>query len=108
MNIPRQNRGGDCFEAAAKYVMDEDSDAILVHGEVTGQGPIAGLKFGHAWAEKNGMVIDKSNGKDLELPEQLYYALGQVSKTFKYTAKEMFKKIAKFKTWGPWDLRTKY
>ena len=44
---------GDCYEAAARFVVGNARcpGILLAHGEVTGQGPIAGIRYGHAWAE---------------------------------------------------------
>ena len=44
---------GDCYEAAGKYMMgsclrNPDCGLILVHGEVSGQGPLEGITYGHA------------------------------------------------------------
>jgi len=101
---------GDCYEAAGRYMMDHgagDKGLVLVHGEVTGQGPIEGLKFGHSWLEKDGMVIDKSNGRDLHLSVELYYRLGKIGdNVHKYDYKQFVEKVIKAKTWGPWDLKT--
>ena len=118
---------GDCYEAAAKYMMDEcnfgadDCDLALVHGEVSGQGPLEGVRYGHAWVEDGDTVIDKSNGKDLRMPKAIYYALGQINReTFgadgydpvggqnvhRYTWPEMRKKLLDYEHWGPWDLET--
>jgi hypothetical protein len=101
---------GDCYEAAGKYMMDHgigQKGLVLVHGEVTGQGPIEGLKFGHSWLEKDGMVIDKANGRDLHLPMELYYHIGKIGdNVHKYDYKQFIEKVMKAKTWGPWDLKT--
>lgn len=79
---------GDCYEAAAKYMMDhgtqwafassadQNPDLVLVHAEVKGQGQIEGLFFGHAWVEDGDTVIDVSNGRNIRMPKPLYYALG--------------------------------
>lgn len=58
---------GDCYFAAARFLLSlgVDTDARLVHGEVTGQGDVAGVRYGHAWVEINGFVIDPSNGRKL-------------------------------------------
>jgi hypothetical protein len=120
---------GDCYEAAANYVLNNSGVAplllspgvtpnpglILVHGEVTGQGVIEGVKYGHAWVEDGDMVIDVSNGRNLRLPKDAYYALGRVNhdgvSTFKpnlhrYTAAEVRRNLVKHGVWGPWDLKT--
>ena len=108
--------GGDCYEAAGKFIMDEcmlgdvvDCQYILVHGEVMGQGPIEGTPFGHAWVLDGSTVIDKSNGRNLVLPMQIYYALGQIESignVHEYTWEEARTKILDYGHWGPWDLET--
>jgi hypothetical protein len=45
-----KNKNGDCFKVAANYVVDNSifgstKDLLLVHGEVTGQGSIAGIRY---------------------------------------------------------------
>ena len=51
---------GDCYEAAARFVIGNSRcpGIMLAHGEVTGQGPIVGIRYGHAWAEIGDAVID--------------------------------------------------
>ena len=106
---------GDCYEAAGRYMMDkcqfggDCTGWVLVHGEVMGQGDIDGITFGHAWVESNGMVIDKSNGRDLQLPASLYYAVGKIDEignVVKYSWPDARDKILEFEHWGPWDLET--
>jgi len=125
-------RLGDCYEAAGKYIMDMCNDSgchsTLVHGEVAGQGPLAGVRYGHAWVEDGNTVIDKSNGRDLEMPKAIYYAIGQIASPdmskwgtpegmqdpelfsggnlHKYTWEEAREKILEYGHWGPWDLKT--
>ena len=82
-SVPAGHSGGDCYEAAGKYMMDNCDvdgceDLVLVHGEVGGQGALDGVRFGHAWVEKGGTVIDKSNGRNINMPKFVYYAIGQV------------------------------
>ena len=102
---------GDCYEAAGKYIMDKmlsgDEQLKLVHGEVTGQGPLEGVKYGHAWVEDGNNVIDVSNGRNIRLPKAVYYAIGQIGdNVHRYTPKEFREKVTKYKHWGPWDLKT--
>jgi hypothetical protein len=106
---------GDCYEANGKYFMDKalfpgtDKSLRLVHGEVTGQGPLSGVNYGHAWVEDGNTVIDVSNGKNVRMPKDLYYALGGIDRNdnlHKYTAREFQRKISDYEHWGPWDLRT--
>ncbi|GAG99888.1 unnamed protein product, partial [marine sediment metagenome] len=66
-DIPAACKAGDCFEAAGRYVMDNalmgnNQNLLLVHGEVTGQGQLKGIKYGHAWIEKGNEIIDVSKG----------------------------------------------
>ena len=113
--VSQQNAGGDCYQAAGRYMMDNClevdrcDELILVHGEVAGQGPLEGLTFGHAWVLDGGMVIDKANGRDLQVPQVLYYAIGQIDyigNTIEYTWEEARKHILEYEHWGPWGLET--
>lgn len=121
---PRTQAKGDCYEAAGTYMtmshmysnvpgidIDETFPYVLVHGEVMGQGELAGVPFGHAWVinRKHDTVIDKSNGRNIEMPRAVYYALGQIDRIGNlhvYTFNEMREKVLKYKHWGPWDLET--
>ena len=116
--FPKRGAGlGDCYEANGKFFMNETTPFLggssknmrLVHGEVTGQGSLAGVNYGHAWVEDGNTVIDKSNGKDLRIPKAVYYALGGIDHNdnlHKYTPEEFRRKVSKHEHWGPWDLRT--
>ena len=107
--------GGDCYEVAGRFMMDKcmlgnnDCNLVLVHGEVMGQGAIAGIPYGHAWILDGSTVIDKSNGRNLSMPMQVYYALGQIDRidnVIEYPWEEARAKILEHGTWGPWDLET--
>jgi hypothetical protein len=115
--VPGLNDGGDCYEAAGKYIMDEcvfgtagdGCNLILVHGEVAGQGALEGVTFGHAWVLDGGIAIDRSNGGNLQLPRAFYYAVGQIDQignTHEYTWEQARKMIVDNEHWGPWDLVT--
>jgi len=121
--LPRKGRSkkpkatGDCYEAAFKFIMDEclltpenEKRYILVHAEVMGQGDIAGTTFGHAFVVKDhALVIDRSNGRNLEMPAFFYYAIGQIQdigNEHQYTWKEAREKAVESGTYGPWDLVT--
>lgn len=104
--------GGNCYEAASNYIIDKGPDAnlTLVHGEVTGQREK--LKYGHAWIEDGDLVIDVSNGRDLRLPKQTYYALGSIDhrpghqNLYKYTYPQTLDNLLKHENYGPWNLET--
>ena len=107
---------GDCYEANGKWFMDnaltppgQRSNLRLVHAEVTGQGPLEGINYGHAWVEDGNTVIDVSNGRNLRMPKHLYYALGNVFENdniHAYTPEMFRKRVVKHEHWGPWDLKT--
>ena len=122
---PNVQANGDCYEAAFNWVFEHclhwisadrkgDKGIFLVHGEVRGQGPIAGLRYGHAWVEDGDMVIDQSNGRNIRMPKVAYYALGGVypdTPPFKpnlhrYTPEEARGRCLETKIYGPWDLET--
>jgi len=105
--------GGDCYNANGGLFMEEalfpgDKKTMrLVHGEVTGQGSLDGVKYGHCWIEDGGTVIDVSNGRSIKMPKKAYYALGGISdNVHRYTPEQFRKKLLKHKHWGPWDLKT--
>ena len=104
---------GDCYEANGKFFMDQglfgDGSMRLVHGEVSGQGPLEGVNYGHAWVEDGNTVIDVSNGRNLRMPKALYYALGNIEQNdnlHKYTPSQFRRKVTQYEHWGPWDLKT--
>ena len=112
-DLPKKNKAGDCYMVSAKYLENEyfkgNKNLVLVHGEVEGQGAIRGLRYGHAWVENGDMVIDKSNGKNLEIPKVIYYSIGNIkpNEVFKYNYEQMLKKTLESGHWGPWDLKTR-
>lgn len=94
---------GDCYRVAAGAVIDNPS-WVLVHGVVTGRGAIEGIKYAHAWAEDGDEVVDLTFPESLQrLPKEVYYALGNVEYTKKYTRKEAIEKLVEFSHWGPWE-----
>ena len=107
-----KNEGGDCYEVAGRYSMDNMSkkDRFLVHAQVVGQGSIKGLKYGHAWIEDEDFVYEMSNGRDLKIDKKLYYMLGVVDEKkplfYRYTFKEAVDKMVTTGHFGPWDLKT--
>ena len=114
-SIQQHAATGDCYEAAGKYMMDRcmfgnGCDLVLVHGEVSGQGQLEGITYGHAWVLENDMVIDRSNGRNLQLPKSIYYAVGgieHIGNIHEYTWDEARKHLVTLQHWGPWELRTK-
>jgi hypothetical protein len=108
-----KTEGGDCYEAAGNYMTEKcmfsrgDCHLILVHAEVIGQGPIDGLKYGHAFVLDGDTVIDNSNGRNLKMPKQVYYNVGGIgANVHEYSFEDFRQKIMEYKHWGPWDLET--
>jgi 8-oxo-dGTP pyrophosphatase MutT (NUDIX family) len=111
---------GDCYLVAAKLLLENDytknitfiGKPYLVHAEVTGQGKIDGIRYGHAWVEDDFFVYDYSNGKNFVLPKDFYYQLGEVKKEKgkyqRYSKKQATEKMLQTKHYGCWDLDTKY
>jgi hypothetical protein len=99
---------GDCYQASGRLIMNffGDKNHKLVHGMVNGQGALKGKRYGHAWVESNNTVLDHSNGKKLEVPTNVYYALGRIKRNqCKYYTPEQAAKFMVDKAhWGPWEM----
>lgn len=132
--IPAANKGGDCYDTAAGACFvgkrapgletgaarlaealaaagAKQDDVRIVQAEVTGQGPLAGMRYGHSWAEYKHKVYDFSMGRSLILPDELYYNLGHVveekGKYASYTPRQAAEMMIKTGHYGPWELDTK-
>ena len=70
---------------------------VLVHGIVTGQGKLKGMKIGHAWIEIGDMVLDYSHGRRIVMKKKQYYRMGKIKKVRRYTVKEASKLMFKSK-----------
>ena len=102
---------GECYEVSAKMVMDawirdKTTKLVLVHGVIPKRGVVP--EHGHAWVEDGDECIDNSTGKNIRMPRELYYALGEITVTKKYTADQTAKKLLKHKHYGHWDLNVKF
>jgi hypothetical protein len=121
--VKKSNKGGDCYKAAGDIVIDSrfinknrfdfNGTPYLVHAEVAGQGAISGIRYGHAWIEDDVMVYDYSNGRELEIPKQIYYAIGNIKtsnpkKYRKYTFEQARRKMSESGTYGCWDLDVQF
>lgn len=110
----RQTATGDCYEAAGKYMLEAClqgcANLRLVHAEVMGQGPLEGVTYGHAFVVDGVMVIDRSNGRNIRMPKDLYYFIGRIyelDNIHEYTYQQMGQRMLKTRIWGPWDLKTR-
>lgn len=95
---------GDCYEAAAKLIMfgELSSSARLVHGNVTGQGPVAGIRFGHAWVEIGDVVLDHSNGHHIAMSREEYYRIGRIKNPRRYSREYARIFLIHRRHYGPW------
>ena len=120
--IKAENKGGNCYEMAGNIAMGKSffregisypefvGTPYVIHAEVSGQGAISGLRYGHAWVEDDMFIYDFSNGRKIVFPKELYYAIGNVitkpPKYYKYTFDEARKKMLETGHYGSWDLKT--
>ena len=97
---------GDCYVAAARFVIGNARcpEILLAHGEVTGQGPIAGVRYGHAWAEIGDAVIDPSNGRIVCARKDAYYGIGNITGgVVRYSPSEARRLMLETFHYGPWE-----
>lgn len=112
---------GNCFEVAARLITGEFRDhpnAWLVHGlpRATG-GAAEGMRIWHAWVEYDlpvessmegrpmfhvPVVVDRSNGNDETIPMQLYYRLGGIERTWRYSREAAMVEMLTHEHYGPW------
>lgn len=104
-SIPDEHKNGDCFKVAVDTLMKHPK-YTLVHAVVTGQGPIAGIEYTHAFCidEATDMVIDNTqSSKHNKMPVGMYYYYGKISISREYTYREALENLVEYKTYGPWD-----
>ena len=97
---------GDCYEAAAKLLYTHRScpGIVLVHGTVTGHGPIAGIRYGHAWIEIGDVVLDPSNGRFVCARKSTYYAVGEIREPVaRYDFEAAARQMLETRHYGPWE-----
>jgi hypothetical protein len=107
---------GNCYSTAARALLGTNplgrwlktkgwlDTAVLVHGVVSGQGPLEGRRIGHAWVEANGLAIDWSNGKRLALPAWVYRAAARCGdEVVTYDTEQATILLVKTRHFGPWD-----
>ena len=86
---------GDCYRAAVEFLLANRDvpEMQLVHGEVTGQGALTGVRFDHAWVEIGDIVIDKSNGRSICMQREDYHALGEIGNVRRYGYFQTLRKL---------------
>lgn len=113
-NYLNEEELGQCYVLAYQF-MDKhygDKQLRLVHGLVSGQGPLTGKVINHAWVERGPLVYDMTTQQQV-FPKDQYYKIGKIKKSnvFKYTHDEVMKNALEFETYGPWEkklLKNKY
>jgi hypothetical protein len=113
----RHKELGDCYEVAARIMLHsagveqiEEVEHTLCHGTVSGQGPVEGVRFGHAWVEWHHvpssirLVLDYSNGNKVVMTVAQYYALGSIdpAEVYRYTSDEALHMLLEFRHYGSW------
>lgn len=112
---------GDCFLVAAqlaRMLAASEHDVMLVHGLPRFRGrEHDGKRFWHAWVEvevnnppplqrsRTVWCVDKANGKDVDLPRDAYYRLGDLDEehVFRYTVEEAEEHLYETDLdYGPW------
>ena len=111
--IPDANKNGDCYQLSYDYFNRTSSSAKLVHGLVTGQGALEGIRYNHSWVEEGNKVIDMTLPKQFQksLSISMYYQIGKIKTVYKYNRKDVIDKSLEYGTYGPWNsvlLRHKY
>lgn len=107
---------GNCYENAIIAMIHEvppgeRHNYRVVHGIVTGQGKIKGVRYGHAWIEyrmrfgneDTGVIIAYDPAMNVRIPAEHYRALGNASNIKAYTFEQMRDLMASTKHCGPWD-----
>jgi len=68
------------------------------------------MTYGHAWILDGDLVIDQSNGRNIRLPRQIYYSIGNIewlNNYYEYTVEQALEKMEESMHYGPWDLKTR-
>lgn len=107
----KPKRTGECFTTAAKLQQEEYFLWTLVHGIPLGRsGDAEGLRYPHAWLESpdGNTVLDPNlyeKGINPMVPLDIYYQLGNITETFRYTSAGASAEMLNQETYGPWEDR---
>ena len=84
--------------------MENPKRYTLVHGVVSGQGPLEGIEYCHAWVLDGDDVIDDTLPPDMRrIPADLYYSMGNIELTREYDWHDVAEMLDEYGTYGPWD-----
>ena len=105
--MPKLKRGGECWSTALKEMLKPGGpNYTLVHGIPLGRsGEAEGLNYPHAWLETASHVWDSSlfeRGVNPWVDKHLYYLLGNIKWSKRYTLTEARRMMLRKDTYGPW------
>ena len=99
----KEKAKGNCFSAAWRHITPR-SNEFLVHGLLAGRDHKYEDKLlCHAWIEKEGKVIDRSNRQKINITRDFYYGVQNVRKVKRYTFDEAAKLLGTSGHFGPWE-----
>jgi hypothetical protein len=109
----REQGMGNCYQAAVTMMLDAKELGLIkpkvIQATVVGQGPIAGVSYGHSWLEAENrdypglrIAYDYSSGKSVQLPASLYRQIGRVTNVHEYDDAQMRVAMLKAGHYGPW------
>jgi hypothetical protein len=91
-HLPAEERRGTCYEDNREVWMKMiNKGAKLMNGELRSRlaewkdvDEGKGMPIWHVWVEVGDMVYDRSNGKSLIMPTELYYLRSRVKRSAEY------------------------
>jgi len=96
---------GDCYYKAYKY-QEAHPDVTLVHGLVKGQGKLQDIIYNHSWCKDGDTIIHMTLKPKLQkktINKNLYYLIGDIKTTFRYSYQDRIEKSLEIGTYGPWE-----
>jgi len=95
---------GHCFKNALRFA-GRNRMWTIVHGIPLGRGAISGIRFAHAWneVEHNGARWCYDAAIDLLAPAEMFYLIGAIEYTVRYSYDEAKKLVDETGHAGPWD-----
>ncbi len=101
---------GECYRLAAQLAQ-ENPEYRLVHAEVTGEGEIEGIRYGHAFVRFTDewlteWVFDPSGPNGMvKMAWEIYFRRGKINpdEIIEYTYEEVIENVLNHLHWGPWD-----
>ncbi len=106
---------GNCYKNAIDLMIDpskvnfnlDSNQLVVVHGIVSGNGPLKGHKIAHAWLEDNNYCYDQDaiSNNIIQLEKRFYYITGeiQIKDTRRYKKEDVIENLLTYSHTGPWD-----